>query len=246
MKPAKLSSTRMPEKLTLLTLDTALNGCSAGIFPGNAEAGYYEDVAMTRGQAEALWPMIERVKAQSGIAYDAIDAIAVTCGPGNFTGLRIALAAARTFCRMQAIPAYGLSTTHCIAFEYHQNQRPDTGKGHDIVVALDTKRGDYYTQRFSADCEALEPPTIRNAAAIYELLQDNKDAVLTGYGLDKVLADMPESLGEHLAHAQNDMRPAPATMATMCFEKHVHTGTVDALNPLYMRDAETNSLKHTK
>ena len=232
---------------TLLTLDTALNGCSAGIFKGTPENGYYEDKAMARGQAEALWPMIERVRNQAGIAYHHIDGVAVTCGPGNFTGLRIALTAARTFCRMQALPAYGLSTAHSIAFRYCCNQqgRAKT-RNCDVLVALDTKRGDYYTQAFSANCKALEQPTIRHAQAIYALLQANTHTLLIGHGLEDVVADAPESLTGHIAHAQLDMRPMPEMMAAMCFGGYVQAGVSDDLHPVYMREAETSLVQRKK
>ena len=224
---------------TLLTLDTALNGCSVGIFTGEAAHGYYEDRAMSRGQAEALLPMMERVREKAGIAYECIDGVAVTCGPGNFTGLRIALTAARTFARMRAIPAYGLSTTQCIAFAFCRSRQQGTGNpGMDMLVALDTKRGDYYTQLFSHDCTALEEPVIRTGPELYAVLDGRESTVLIGHGLD-ALTDRP-------AVSKDNMRPDPSIMAAMCFQGYAAAGSGEHLHPIYMRDAETNLAGHTK
>lgn len=234
----------MPKPHTVLTLDTALNGCSAGLFTNSSAQGHYEDVAMARGQAEALWPMIARVRAAANIDYADIDGVAVTCGPGNFTGLRIALAVARTFARMQKISAYAVSTTHAIAEGYARQCEgvPD----HNICVALDTKRGDYYTQIFSCDCMAIEPPVIRDARAIYTLLEERGSMKLIGHGLSALVADAPGVLAGRYDDASLDRRPDPAVMAAMCFEGLISPGGADELCPLYMREAETNMGKQSK
>ncbi|MCH6588836.1 MAG: tRNA (adenosine(37)-N6)-threonylcarbamoyltransferase complex dimerization subunit type 1 TsaB, partial [Proteobacteria bacterium] len=72
----------------LLAFDTAGTACSAAIWrDGAVRARRFE--AMSRGQSERLVPMIQAVMAEAGVAYPALDAIAVTCGPGGFTGVRI-------------------------------------------------------------------------------------------------------------------------------------------------------------
>ena len=82
--------------MTLLAFDTASTACSAAVLDG-ARILAQKFQAMERGQAEALVPMIGDVLTRAGLAVENLDIIAVTTGPGAFTGVRIGLAAARFF-----------------------------------------------------------------------------------------------------------------------------------------------------
>jgi hypothetical protein len=82
--------------MLILAIDTALDACAAGVL--DTEAGQLiaqESQAMKRGHAEALMPLIARVIKESGIAFASLDRIAVTTGPGSFTGLRVGLCCTR-------------------------------------------------------------------------------------------------------------------------------------------------------
>jgi tRNA threonylcarbamoyladenosine biosynthesis protein TsaB len=82
--------------MIVLAIDTALDACSAAVLDTDAPALLAsESQPMPRGHAEALMPLIDRVMSAAGIAYLALDRIAVTVGPGSFTGLRVGLSAAR-------------------------------------------------------------------------------------------------------------------------------------------------------
>src|SRR3954453_6561433 len=82
--------------MLILAIDTALDACAAGVLDTNAgELIAQESLAMKRGHAEALMPLLARVMKQSGVPFVALDRIAVTTGPGSFTGLRVGLSAAR-------------------------------------------------------------------------------------------------------------------------------------------------------
>src|SRR6202046_1439239 len=97
--------------MLILAIDTALDACAAGVL--DTEAGRLiaqESQAMKRGHAEALMPLIARVIEQSGIAFAALDRIAVTTGPGSFTGLRVGLSAARGIALAANKPVVGLTT----------------------------------------------------------------------------------------------------------------------------------------
>jgi tRNA threonylcarbamoyladenosine biosynthesis protein TsaB len=75
--------------MLILAIDTALDACAAAVL--DIDAGRLiarESQAMKRGHAEALMPLIARVIKTAGIAFAALDRIAVTTGPGSFTGLR--------------------------------------------------------------------------------------------------------------------------------------------------------------
>src|SRR4030088_619787 len=96
--------------MLILGIDTALDACAAGVL--DTDAGKMiaqESLPMKRGHAEALMPLIARVIKESGIGFAALDRIAVTTGPGSFTGLRVGLSAARGLALAAGKPAIGLS-----------------------------------------------------------------------------------------------------------------------------------------
>src|SRR4051812_15471354 len=97
--------------MLILAIDTALDACAAGVLDTNVgRLIARESQPMKRGHAEALMPLIARVVAQSRISFAALDRIAVTTGPGSFTGLRVGLSAARGIALAANKPVVGLTT----------------------------------------------------------------------------------------------------------------------------------------
>jgi tRNA threonylcarbamoyl adenosine modification protein YeaZ len=99
------------------------------------------DEPMQKGQAERLVPMLEEVLAEGGLGWHDLKALAVGTGPGNFTGVRIAVAAARGLALGLGIPAVGVTRLEALA---HALPRP-------VTVVEDARRGEVYLQRFDAD-----------------------------------------------------------------------------------------------
>ena len=97
----------------VLAFDTSAAHCAAALLLGDPVLGDRVLVAradpMTRGQAERLMPLLEDVLAEAGVTWRDLRLIAVGCGPGNFTGVRIAVAAARGLALGLGIPARGIS-----------------------------------------------------------------------------------------------------------------------------------------
>ena len=128
---------------TLLALDSAGRACSAALWhDGRLAASRFE--ARDRGQSERLVPMIQEVMAAAGMAYRDLDAIAVTIGPGGFTGVRIGLATARGLGLATARPVIGLTCFEAIAAAVPGEFR---GKA-PLAVLIDAKRADLYLQLF--------------------------------------------------------------------------------------------------
>ena len=108
--------------MLVLALDTCLSRCAVCLFDtaqNHVLAGEHQD--MDRGHAEALAPMVQRVLAVAGKAAIEIDCIAVTTGPGTFTGLRIGLSFARAFGLARNIPVIGLDTLHAFRLYTDEN-----------------------------------------------------------------------------------------------------------------------------
>ena len=86
---------------------------------------------MTRGQAEHLMPMLDQTLAEAGVAWGDLDAIGVGVGPGNFTGIRISVAAARGLALSLGIPAIGVSGFEALAL----------GRKPPFWCVIDARRG---------------------------------------------------------------------------------------------------------
>jgi len=151
--------------MRILAFDTAGNGCTACVWQAGkvlARAGG----AMRRGQAEALVPMIEQVMAESATAWAALDRIAVTVGPGSFTGLRVGLATARAMGLAADTPVVGVTTLEAFAHAV-----PEARRGGTVLAAVDARRADIYLQAFRGDSlEPLAAPLAAAPAAVADLL----------------------------------------------------------------------------
>ena len=110
---------------------------------------------MKRGHAEALMPLIARVMKASGIAFAALDRIAVTTGPGSFTGLRVGLSAARGIALAAAKPAVGLTTLTAYAAPFVGENSP-----HPVLSAIDARHDHVYFQLVSGDGGSLVKPKV--------------------------------------------------------------------------------------
>lgn len=133
---------------------------------------------MERGQAEALMPMIDRVMKAGATAFQALDRIAVSVGPGSFTGVRAGLAAARGLSLASRIPAVGILSTAALAAAVPQDERRTATR---ILAAIDTKRGDFYVHQFEADGTPHAQPVAMTATALPAWL-GNSRVVIVGDG----------------------------------------------------------------
>jgi tRNA threonylcarbamoyladenosine biosynthesis protein TsaB len=98
----------------ILAFDTSAAQCAAALLSGDRVLARRAE-AMQRGQAERLLPMLEEVLAEAGTGWSALDAVAVCTGPGNFTGIRLSVAAARGIALALGRPAIGVSRFEAMA-----------------------------------------------------------------------------------------------------------------------------------
>jgi tRNA threonylcarbamoyl adenosine modification protein YeaZ len=140
--------------MLVLAIDTALEACSAAIFDSVEEVIVASDSQlMARGHAEALMPLVAAVMGQATISFTALDRIAVTVGPGSFTGLRVGIAAARGIALATRKPAIGITTLASLAAPYIAAD-PAT----PVAAAIDGRHHHVYFQLFGAGGRVLLSP----------------------------------------------------------------------------------------
>lgn len=176
--------------------------------------------AMTRGQAEALVPMMQAVMAEAGVGYDALDRIATTIGPGSFTGLRVCLATARAVGLAAGKPVIGVTTTEALAAGVPAQARGD-GR---ILAAVDSKRADLFLQMFTFDLSPIGAPFSAEPDAVRALLAEGP-TLLVGDAVG-LIAPLPE--GCAVAEDAPET-PDPAVVAALAAERPVPEAPPQAL-----------------
>ena len=116
---------------------------------------------MARGHAEALMPLIARVMDAARCEFADLDRIAVTVGPGSFTGLRVGISAARGIALAAGKPAVGLSTLVRARRAARCGRRSD----HAIIAAIDARNDHVYFQVFAPNGATIVSPRLDRVRA---------------------------------------------------------------------------------
>lgn len=140
----------------MLAVDTALGACSVAVLNGDAVLAH-QFVEMTRGHAEALAPMVEATMRQAGVGFSALDRLAVTTGPGTFTGQRVGLAFMRGLRVGLQKPLIGVTTLEAMAAATERNR---------AAAIHDAKRDEAYLSLWENGATTLEPAVMAFADAI--------------------------------------------------------------------------------
>jgi tRNA threonylcarbamoyladenosine biosynthesis protein TsaB len=172
--------------MRVLAIDTAFEACSVAILDTDrSDVRVHESVPMQRGHAEALMPLIARVLDRAQLAFAALDRVAVTTGPGSFTGLRVGIAAARGIALAAGKPAIGLSTLAAFAAPFIAAD--DTLP---VVVAIDARHDHVYLQIFGPGGRTVVAPRV---APLREALRVSATGAprITGTAANKLAALWP-------------------------------------------------------
>jgi tRNA threonylcarbamoyladenosine biosynthesis protein TsaB len=158
MTPAARAGAAIKKRISMrvLAIDTALGACSVAVF--ESDAGIFlarESLPMARGHAEALMPLVARVMDAAGIEFADLHRVAVTVGPGSFTGLRVGIAAARGIGLAASKPVVGVSTLAAFAAPSIAISRAST-----VVTAVDARHGRVFLQVFGSAGGTLDGPRL--------------------------------------------------------------------------------------
>jgi tRNA threonylcarbamoyl adenosine modification protein YeaZ len=215
--------------MNILALDTSMGACSAALLraDGTVRDLFARETLMARGHAEALMPMIAEVMEEARLDFAALDLIAATTGPGSFTGVRIAIAAARGLALVTPAKLYGIDSLTVMA----RLARATRGIGPGpLAVAVDARRGVLYVGLCDSAGRKLDGPLlIAPDDAVSLLPKDLQTAVGSGGSL---LVEAAARAGRKLEAALPDLQPTAAALAEIALESGE---TVPTLRPLYLR-----------
>ena len=173
--------------MLLLAFDTTAAACSVAVVK-NDDVLASACVRMEQGQAEALVPLIERIMAAAGISYAALERIAVTVGPGSFTGVRVGLSTARALGLAAHKPVVGVSTLDVLAAAVPREER---ARFPTLLAVIDTKRGNLYAQTFAAsDLAPRTAPVALPPADLADWIGE-ANVLIVGDGMSEALKMLP-------------------------------------------------------
>lgn len=141
----------------ILAFDTSGSAGSAALArDGRVTAARFE--IRTRGHAERLLPMISEVLEEAETGYSDITGLAVSVGPGSFTGVRVGLATARAFALGLDCPLLCLDSFSLLAEQAHEAGYDRTAGDSPLAVLIDSRRQDFFLRSYAPSGEPLGPP----------------------------------------------------------------------------------------
>jgi len=216
--------------MTVLAFDCAISGLSAALVrDGQCLAMHREE---GRGQAATLLPAIAALLQQASVDRRALDMIAVTVGPGSFTGVRVGLAAARGLAIALDVPLAGITTTGALLSQAEPDDRL-------AVAAIDTHLGDW----FCALGEGDGSPFLASTEALAARLAGRRVCIVSPQA-DRLALLFPE------ATAQTAL-PDPVVLARLAMAEGIDAWRVRNRSgglprPLYLRGVNVTSPDGTR
>lgn len=207
--------------MRLLAIDTASEACSVGVVDGERIFTRSEDVG--RAHAERLMGMIKATLAEADLAFADLDRIAVTVGPGSFTGLRVGIAAARGLALVNGTATVGIAT-----LAVHAEEARAVAGATPVLAVLAAGRGELYGALYAADGSETEPARAGSAQVFAAHVAAG--TIIAGSGADLVVAALPMDIRPLIAH-----RLASPGIAALCRVALAAPPQAEAPRPLYLR-----------
>lgn len=209
--------------MIVLAIDTAGAACATAIYDSNQDRILAEVTEVIgKGHAEKLMAMVDDVLAKAGKTLPDLHRIAVTIGPGSFTGIRVGLAAVRGLALALGIDCVGISTLSVLASAYREEKG---GRNGEVLAAMDAKRDEVYVQTFGAGGEPMDAPALVSV--------DDFRQMVAGVG------GVAGSARHLLPQGHQDLLPEEGAMDRFPIEHVARLGAVAEVSgkpkPLYLR-----------
>jgi len=225
--------------VNVLAIDTTTDACSVAV-TGAAGAADRSEM-LGRKHAEALVPMIIDVMHEAGMDFQDLNLLAVTVGPGSFTGLRVGLATARGIALATTLPCLGLTTFDAVMASCASWLDARAYDG--VLIAMDTRRGDVYAQVFDVAGEPVTEPFVGPFEDLISRLPAGSPA-----GSLAVAGDAAALAARHLGERGRAIDvlpvsyPQPRDLAALAARRwRAGDLTHEQPKPFYLRAPQTNA-----
>lgn len=216
--------------MKILSIDSSSVSASAAVTE-NGQILAEEFVNNGYTHSVTLMPIIEKVLKDSGISVSDIDLLAITNGPGSFTGVRIGIASAKGICDAANLPCFAVSTLEAIA-------KPLSAKDVLAVSVMDARCNQVYTASFYMGKRETADRAILISELINELKNEKRDIILIGDGALMCCEKMQSELCG-ISVADEEIRLVHASNIGFLAEKKVNNGEEpvksEELLPFYLR-----------
>lgn len=211
-----------------LAIDTAAAACQAAIHDSDGDhiPGLAGEI-IGRGHAERLMAVIEAALDEAGVDLDRIGRVAVTVGPGSFTGIRVGVSAARGLALALGIPSVGVGSLEAIGIPAAATS------GSPVLAAIDARRGEVYAQLFDGRGLSMNEPGVMTPAGA-AARADSAGASLAGSGAG-IVAASAEMSGGRLPILSDSETVDIAAVARIGAGR---AGPFEKPKPLYLRSAD--------
>ncbi|HEU4665809.1 MAG TPA: tRNA (adenosine(37)-N6)-threonylcarbamoyltransferase complex dimerization subunit type 1 TsaB [Dokdonella sp.] len=215
--------------MNLLAIETSTESCSVALLTG--ERLFARSELAPRRHAELVLPMCDEVLAEAGLARRGLDAIGVGCGPGAFTGVRLAVSAAQGIAFALGIPVVPVSSLAALALQAPDGDAP-------ILAVIDARMGEIYAGWFRRTGNGLVAPigaeTVGPAAELP--LATHAACHVVGSGWSTYRDVLRARLGVEPAWAEGDRYPQAVDVARLA-QSRVGDGVApEQALPVYLRD----------
>jgi tRNA threonylcarbamoyladenosine biosynthesis protein TsaB len=215
----------------ILHIETSARLCSVALSEGQEILDYSEHRGEGYVHAEKLHPLVQRVMMQQQKSWKQLQAVAISAGPGSYTGLRIGLSAAKGWCAALSIPLIAVHTLEMLLVDAMQ-MRPDYD---EYVAMVDARRNDVFLQSMDAQKNRTN---VRFVTLHEAFFSKTKGTVLVvGDGAAKVTH--VESVTIHA-----DIVPKANKMPSLAFDAWMRSDFVDLayFEPFYFKEFVTGPL----
>ena len=196
---------------TILYIETATDVCSVALSRGAEVIGLKEE-AGGNNHAKHLLPFVDEVLKQGGCTVSDLNGVAVSVGPGSYTGLRIGVSTAKGIAYTAGIPVMAVGTLESIAQGARESWTDASAEPLQIVPMLDARRMEVFTTRYSFDMQSLEEVSAKivDENTFAELLSKHK-VLFCGNGMPKcreILSANPNAFFAEVPVSAKNMLPA--------------------------------------
>lgn len=217
--------------MIVLGIDTSALVCTAALIDGEKVLSSFS-LGKERTHSETLLPGILELFQKGCLSLADVDVIALACGPGSFTGLRIGLATVKGLAVSRQIPCVPVSTLEALAYRFY-------GKEEELVLCpvMDARRGEFYNALFSlknGKIERLCEDRAVSGDVLSKEISEYKNVFLLGDGAEKFHALFPES---GTLSPENLRLQSGESVALLGAKEAMNQNTVpcEKLSPRYLR-----------